>query len=123
MRPLPGALDVVSRKSYTGSKGYPFLGSARGAKEAVDLFTRRKIVGDERGRRKRNKHTKTQRSTQVQAARRQTALLLHVWIDIIMLDSYKGVLHADPEGYRLELEDEQILPWGDHLSSPPPTLV
>ena len=49
LRPLPGAPDVVSRKSDTGSKGYPFLGSARGAKEAGDLFTRRKIVGGQRG--------------------------------------------------------------------------
>ena len=26
-------------------------------------------------------------------------------------------------GWWLEVGDEQILPWGDHLSSPPPTLV
>ena len=65
--------DVVSRKSDTGSKGYPFIGSARGAKEAVDLFTRREFVG---GQRVENKETNTQRSTQVQAARRLTALLL-----------------------------------------------
>ena len=48
-----------------GIKDTPFLGLARGVKEAVDLFTWRKIVGDEHRRRKRNKHTKTQRSTQV----------------------------------------------------------
>ena len=42
-------VPVVSRKIEIGSKGYAFLGSARGTKEAVDLFTRRKIVGDERG--------------------------------------------------------------------------
>ena len=35
---------VVSQKSDTGSKGYPFLGSARGMKEVVDLFTRREFV-------------------------------------------------------------------------------
>ena len=33
------------------------------------------------------------------------------------------LLAMDPEGWRLEVGDEQILPWGDHLSSPPPTLV
>ena len=32
-------------------------------------------------------------------------------------------LARNPEGWRLEVGDEQILPWGDHLSSPPPTLV
>ena len=66
------------RRVTPGVKDTPFFGSARGAKEAVDLFTRRKIAGDERGWCKRNKHTRTQRSTQVQAARRITALLLHV---------------------------------------------
>ena len=35
---------VVSQKSDTGSKGYPFLGSAWGTKEVVDLFTRREFV-------------------------------------------------------------------------------
>ena len=72
-----------------GVKDTPFLGSAWGTKESVDLFTRRKIVGDERGWCKRNKHTRTQRSTKVQAARRLTTLLLHVWIDVIMVASYK----------------------------------
>ena len=48
---------------------------------------------------------------------RLTALLLHVWTDIIiMVESYKGVLHVNPAGYRPEVEDEQILPWGYHLS-------
>ena len=32
-------------------------------------------------------------------------------------------LSKDPEGWRREVEDEQILPWGNHLSSPPPTLL
>ena len=79
----------MSRKIDIGSKGYPFLGSARGMKEAGDLFTRRKIVGDEREQRKGNRQTRTRRSTQVQATRRLTALLLHVWIDVIMVASYK----------------------------------
>ena len=69
-----------------GVKDTPFLGSARGAKEAVDLYTRRKIVG---GQHRGNRRTDTHRSTQVQAARRLTALLLHVWIDVIMVASYK----------------------------------
>ena len=56
------------RRLTPGVKDTPFLGSAWGAKEAVDLFTQRKIVGDERGQRKRNKHTRTWQSTQVQAA-------------------------------------------------------
>ena len=43
-----------------GVKDTPFLGSARGVKEAVDLFTRRKIVGDEREQRKGNRQTSTQ---------------------------------------------------------------
>ena len=86
MRPLPGAPDVMSRKSDTVSKGYPLLGSAQGAKEAIDLFTRRQFVEDQR---MENRKTSTHRSTQVQAARRLTALLMHVWIDVIMVASYK----------------------------------
>ena len=59
----------------------------------------------------------TQRSTQVQAARRLTALLLHVWIDVIMVASYRWCFLArDPEGWRREVDEEQILPWRDHLS-------
>ena len=87
---------VVSQKSDIRSKGYPLLGSARGTKEAVDRFIRRKIIGDERGQRKRNKHIKKQRSNQVQAARRLTAQLLHVWIDVIMVASYKCVPTREP---------------------------
>ena len=86
MRPLPGAPDVVSRKSDTRSKGYPFLGSKQGVKEAVDLFTRREFVG---GQRVENRETSTQRSTQVQAVRRITALLLHVWIYVVLVAGYK----------------------------------
>ena len=47
---------VVSRKSDTGSKGYPFLGSARGAKEAVDLFTRREFVDGQRAETRKQTH-------------------------------------------------------------------
>ena len=32
-------------------------------------------------------------------------------------------LARDLEGWWLEVGDEQILPWGDHLSSPPQALV
>ena len=32
-------------------------------------------------------------------------------------------LARNPKGWRLEVGDEQILPWGDHLSSPPQALV
>ena len=74
------------RRVTPGVKDIPFLGSARGAKEVVDLVTQRKIVRDER---KGNRRTSTHRSTQVQAARRLTALLMHVWIDVIMVASYK----------------------------------
>ena len=74
---LAGQISCLGRGT-PGVKDTLFLDSARGAKEVVDLFTRRKIVGDERGWCKRNKHTRTRRSTQVQAARRLTALLLHV---------------------------------------------
>ena len=60
-----------------GVKDTPFLGSVRGAKEAEDLLTRSEFVGGERV----GKQESTQRSTQVQAARRLKALILHVWID------------------------------------------
>ena len=48
---------VVSQKSDTGCKGYPFLGSAWGAKEAVDLFTRRKFVGGQRAETRKQTHS------------------------------------------------------------------
>ena len=64
----------------SGVKDTPFLGSARGGKEAEKRLSRMiqiKLSSP------RSKHaTKgTQGATQVQAARRLTALLLHVWID------------------------------------------
>ena len=80
-----GYLSCLGRMTL-GVKDTPFLGSARGAKEAVDLFTRRKIIGHDR---KGNSQTSTQQSTQVQAARRLIALLLHVWIYVIMVAVYK----------------------------------
>ena len=43
-----------------GVKDTPFLGSARGTKEAVDLFTRREFVG---GQRMQSRKTSTHRST------------------------------------------------------------
>ena len=76
----------MHRKSDTESKGYPLFRFGTGAKEAVDLFTRREFVG---GQCVENKETSTHRSTQVQAVRRLTALLLYIWIDVIMVASYK----------------------------------
>ena len=40
-----------------GVKDTPFLGSARGAKEAVDLLTRSEFVDDERVRNKEQTHS------------------------------------------------------------------
>ena len=40
-----------------GVKDTPFLGSARGAKEAVDLLTRSEFVGDERVRNRKKAHS------------------------------------------------------------------
>ena len=57
------------------------------------------IGGDEQ------KSTKTQGFTQIKAARRLTALLLHVWIYIIMVVAYKGVLRVNSAVYQLEIED------------------
>ena len=51
------APDVVSRKSDTGSKGYPFLGSAWGAKEAEDLLTRSEFVGGKREGKQETTHS------------------------------------------------------------------
>ena len=47
----------MSRKIDTGSKGYPFLGSARGAKEVVDLLTWSEFVGGERERNREQTHS------------------------------------------------------------------
>ena len=49
--------SVVSRKSDTRSKGYPFLDSARSAKEAVDVFTRREFVGGQRAETRKQTHS------------------------------------------------------------------
>ena len=57
MRPLPGAPDVVSRKSDPGVKDTPFLGSAWGVKEAVDLFTRREFVGGQHVETRKQTHS------------------------------------------------------------------
>ena len=65
-----------------GVKDTPFLGSARGAKEAVDLLTRSEFVDGERVRNREQTHSDLPRF-------RPPALLLHVWIDIIMVASYK----------------------------------
>ena len=56
MRLLPGAPNVVSRKSDIGVKDTPFLGSARGAKEAVDLFTRREFIDGQRAEIRKQTH-------------------------------------------------------------------
>ena len=44
-------------KMTPGVKNTPFLGSARGAKEAVDLLTRSEFVGDEREGNKEQTHS------------------------------------------------------------------
>ena len=79
-------ISVVSRKSDTGSKGYPLFrfdtGREGGCRSLHPEGVRRRLAC-------RNKETTTQRSTQVQATRRLTALLLHVWTDVIMVVSYK----------------------------------
>ena len=55
--------------------------------------------------------------TQVQAARRLKSLLLHVWIEVfIMVWLTMVVSGVYPAGWRPEVDDEQILPRGDHLS-------
>ena len=67
--------SVVSRKSDTGSKGYPLFrfgtGREGGCRSLHPEGVRRWLAC-------RNKETNTHRSTQVQATRRLTALLLHV---------------------------------------------
>ena len=76
-------LVVVSRRTDIGNEGHPLCRFGRGAKEAGRRLP-------EKYRRRALRHSLsvyveskqgTQRSTQVQAARRLTALLLHVWID------------------------------------------
>ena len=69
--------------------------------------------------------TRTHRSSQVQAAWRLTALLLHVWIDIIiMVESYKGVLHVNLVGYRPRLKVSRSYPGKiTSLSTPNPSLI
>ena len=63
-----------------GVKDTPFLGSVRGAKEAEERLLPGGFVNT-RDLRASKHHRDTRGFTQVQAARRLTALLLHVWID------------------------------------------
>ena len=76
----------MSRKSDTGSKGYTLfrfsMGHEGGYRSLHPEGVRRWLA-------RKNRETNTQQSTQVQAAQRLTALLLHVWIDVIMVVSYK----------------------------------
>ena len=77
---LGETVNVVSWFTDTGSKGYPLLGLARGVKEARKHLPREYLAKFFRSTCKQA--TRGHKDfTQVQAARRRTALLLHVWID------------------------------------------
>ena len=73
-------------KVTPGVKDTPFLGSAWGAKEAVDLFSLTEFVGGQRAEIRKQTHSDLPR---FRPTRRLTALLLHVWIDVMMVASYK----------------------------------
>ena len=76
--------NVVSRQTDTGGKGYPFLGSAQGVKEAGRRPTRVNHV--ELSDPSFKQTTQRRREfTQVQAVRRLKALLLHVWIEMFIM--------------------------------------
>ena len=82
----------------TGSKGYPFLGSVWGVEEAG-----KRLPAGERhlSLRSTYKHAPQRHKefTQVQAARRLTALLLHVWIEWYIMVRLTGVVAgANPGG-------------------------
>ena len=96
-----------------GVKDIPFLGSARGAKEAVDLLTRSEFIGGERVRNKEQTHSDLPRFRPTPACLDRC----HHGGELQVV-----FLAKDPEGWRREVEDEQILPWGDHLSLLPRAL-
>ena len=103
-----------------GVKDTLFLGSARGAKEAVDLFTRREFI-EVSMQKQGNKHTTIYSGSGRLKANSPTPACLdrcHHGGELQVV-----FLARDPEGWWLEVGDEQILPWGDHLSSPPQALV
>ena len=102
-----------------GVKDTPFLGSARGAKEAEDLLTRSEFVGGERVG-KQEKHTAIYPGSGRPKANSPTPACLDRYhhggeLQVVFLA-------RDPEGWRREVEEEQILPWGDHLSLLPRAL-
>ena len=83
-----------------GVKDTPFLGSTRGAKEAVDLLTRSEFVGGERVRNREQTHSDLPR-------------FRHACLDICHHGGELQVVFRgrNPAGWRLEVGDEQILPW------------
>ena len=110
LRPLPGAPDVVSRRTDTGSKGYPLLGSARGAKEAeIRLRGRRSgqaLLSTIKACNQRD--TRSYPGSGRPEAKSPTPACLDIWV--LHSVEYNGVLRAGyPEGFWLEVEEGQIL--------------
>ena len=97
----------------------PFLGLAWGTKEAEYLLTRSEFVGGERVRNREQTHSDLPSFRPPKANSPTPACLdrYHHGGELQVV-----FLVRDPEGWRREVEEEQILPWGDHLSLRPRAL-
>ena len=108
MRPLPGVPDVVSQKSDTESKGYPLFRFGTG-REGVyrslhpEGVRRRSAYGKQE-----NKHTAIYPGLGCPKGKSPTPACLDRYHHGGELQD--ELLARDPEGWRLEVEDEQILP-------------
>ena len=94
MRPLPGAPDVVSWITDIGSKGSPLFRFGTGCEGGWETPTSGRTSS-----RPPIYILASNIETQVQAARRLKALLLHVWIEwIIMVWLTEVVAGENPGG-------------------------
>ena len=85
---------VVSRMTDTGSKGYPLFRFGTGRKGGWKTSSPGRCSPSFFGGGGKQTSTKTQGVTQVQAAQRLKALLLHVWIDVFIMEWFTRVFYG-----------------------------
>ena len=94
--PLPKVEFLVSWTTDTGSIGYPLFRFGMGCEGGLRLRTGVVILSRSRSLNVLASYSKTQGVTQVQAARRLTALLLHIWIGWFIMVILQGWFSGVP---------------------------